>query len=104
MLNIDLMLRVAAYRPHSTPNRNGDRDVAIVLAEDAIVGMLGDFYRSQGYRTMAPRTPLDLIQTLLSHRTKIGPVFISPRLSWSDGLREFLADEYPELDRVVVAR
>ena len=34
---------------------------------------------------------------------RIGAVVISSDARWADGLRDFMEDEYPEIDRIVLA-
>jgi len=74
-----------------------------VIAEEPLSAVIGELYRAYGYDVFAPETPLEVIQTLVSVGDRIGAVLISPDAAWANGLREFLADEYPEIDRIVLA-
>jgi hypothetical protein len=79
------------------------RDVALVIADEPLATVIGELYCDYGYDAVAPETPLAVIQTLLSSGGQIGVVIISPDARWAHGFREFLADEYPEIDRLVLA-
>ena len=79
------------------------RDVALVIANEPLAAVIGELYRAYGYDVFAPETPLDVIQTLISADDRIGAVIISPDARWANGLCEFLGEEYPEIDRIVLA-
>lgn len=77
------------------------RDAAIVIANRPLA-LIGEWYLANGYVVFAPTTPLDVIQALVLNRDRIGVVVLSREARWADGLLEFLAEEYPEIDRVVL--
>lgn len=79
------------------------RDVALVVADEPLAAVIAELYRAYGYEVRTPATPLDVIQTLLGVGDRIGVAVLSPDARWADGLREFMADEYPEIDRIVLA-
>jgi hypothetical protein len=79
------------------------RDVALVVADEPLAAVIAELYRTYGYEVCTPATPLDVIQTLLGVGDRIGAAVISPDARWADGLRDFMADEYPEIDRIMLA-
>ena len=78
-------------------------DVVLVVADEPLGAVIAELYRAYGYEVRMPATPLDLIQTLLRVGDRIGAAVISPDARWADGLRDFMADEYPDIDRIVLA-
>lgn len=85
------------------PIEHSGSTLALVIADEPIASAIAELYRTHGYDVFAPDTPLDAIQTLISAGDQIGVVLVSPETAWANGLREFLADEYPTIDQIVLA-
>ncbi|HEU0035587.1 MAG TPA: hypothetical protein VFQ53_33480 [Kofleriaceae bacterium] len=79
------------------------RDVSLVVADEPIRSALVEGLRANGCDAIAPKTPLDMVQALIAWREQIGSVVISSASRWAHGLRDFLADEYPEIEPVMLA-
>lgn len=78
------------------------RRIALVIADDPLAAALGELYRAYGYDVIVAETPLDAIQTLVSGGDEVGAVCLSLETTWAGELRELLADEFPEIDRIVL--
>ncbi len=57
--------------------------------------------KADGCDTFACDTPLDVIHTLVALGDRVTHAFL-PDSGWSEGLREFLEDEYPHVERLSV--
>lgn len=64
---------------------------------------LAELGRANGYKVLACATPLDVIQTLLQLGDRIRHAIISSEPRWGLGLPEFLSDEYPDIERIMLA-
>jgi hypothetical protein len=78
-----------------TALEGGGPRTALVVADQPLAGALADLCRSRGYDVLVP--------LLLAKSERLGPVLISAKARIAAGLQELLADEYPQLDRVVLA-
>ena len=79
------------------------RDVMVVVAEEPLSGALLELAHMNGLDAFACETPLDVIQTLLGLGHRVACAVVAASVEWGNGLAEFLADEYPHVDRVLLA-
>jgi hypothetical protein len=79
------------------------RDVALVIADPPLAAVIAELYRAYGYEVYVLETPLDVIQMLIGVGERTGVAVLSPDARWADGMRDFLADEYPAIDRILLA-
>lgn len=80
--------------------RRDGRDVLLLVAEEPLCGALLELARLTGFDAYACATPHDVIETLVALGDRIACAVVSRRAGWGEGLREFLADEYPQIIRV----
>jgi len=78
----------------------GDRDTVLVWAANPLRSALVELMRSYGFEVCAPETPLEAIETLIDTGDRISHALIS--LDSGLGLREFVADEYPAIECVML--
>lgn len=78
------------------------RGIALVIAEPALAAAVSELYQAHGYEVFVPETPLDVIDTLVTVGDEVCAVLISSEATWANGLREFIADEFPKIDRVLL--
>lgn len=79
------------------------RDIALVVAEEPLAAVIADLYRVYGFEVRTAATPLGVVLALIGAGERVGAVVISPDARWADGVDDFVADEYPEIDRIVLA-
>lgn len=84
------------------PPRDG-RDVVLLAAEEPLCGLLQELARANGYRAFACETPLDAVDTVVELGDRMACAIVSSSARWADGLAEFLADEYPHVERILIA-
>jgi len=84
------------------PERVG-RNVALVIAEPSIAEVIASIYRACGYEVPVTRTPLEVVQMLVTDGDRIDTVLICPDVHWAEGFPEFIEAEYPEVGRVELA-
>ena len=83
------------------PPRDG-RDVMLLVAEDPLCRILLELAHANGYDAFACETPLDTIEMLIEVGNRVACAIVSSSARWADGLGEFLADEYPQIERILV--
>ena len=83
------------------PPREG-RDVMLLVAEEPLCGLLLELAHANGYDAFACETPLDAIDTLVEIGDRVACAIVSTSARWADGLGEFLADEYPHVERILI--
>lgn len=85
-------------------NQADPRDVVLVCADEPLGSALAELARAHGYEPRVSVAPLQAIQTLLAAGGRVRNALISSALrhDWGRALHEFLADEYPEVDRVML--
>lgn len=77
------------------------RDIALVIAEPEVAAALHELYQAYGYEVFLPETPLDVIETLAVVGDQVRVVLISSEATWATGLRELIAEEFPETYRIM---
>ena len=80
----------------------GGRDALLLVADEPIRGAVWELATRAGYDVYACRTPLEVVDTLVGASDGIACVVVESGASWSRGLREFLSDEYPRLQRLIL--
>jgi hypothetical protein len=83
-------------------HRQRGRDVMVVVAGEPLSGALLELAHVNGLDAFACETPLDVIQTLLDLGQRVACAVVAASVDWGQGLAEFLADEYPHVDRVLL--
>jgi hypothetical protein len=78
------------------------RDIMLIVAEEPVCGMLLDIAHINGFDAFACETPLDVIDTLIDIADRIACAVVSSKTQWGAGLGDFLADEYPTIQRVLI--
>jgi hypothetical protein len=84
------------HQPEYEPSR-----LALVIADAPLGRVLGALYRAYGYEVVVPKTPLDAVQALLA-TDRVAIVIVSQSAGWAAGLRELIAEEFPEIDQIVL--
>ena len=77
--------------------RRDGRDVLLLVAEEPLRGALVALAEAVGLDAYACATPHDVVETLVALGDRIACAVVSRAAGWGEGLREFLADEYPEI-------
>jgi hypothetical protein len=75
----------------------------LVIADTPLDSAIADVVHAFGFDTVVAATPLDAICKLTSLRDRLAAIVISPDVVWAGDFRELLAEEFPELDPVVLA-
>jgi DNA-binding response OmpR family regulator len=75
----------------------------LVVAEQNLRDALSAAVRMNGYEVLACQTPLEAIQLLERHSSRIGYAVLSPAAPRVLELRELLADEYPAIQPMVLS-
>ena len=84
-------------------NQAGDeRNVMLLVAEEPLCGQLLEMAHENGFDAFACETPLDTIDTLVELGDRVACAIVSSATKWADGLGEFLADEYPHVERILI--
>lgn len=84
------------------PPPEGDRDALLLVADEPIRGAVWEMATRGGYDVFACRTPLEVVDTLVGAGDRIACVVMESEAHWGNGLREFLADEYPQLQKMIL--
>jgi hypothetical protein len=79
-----------------------DRRIALLVADEPLRAGLAEVGRANGLDVIACITPLDAIHRLEGSREKIGFAIISTAPRWGVAFRELLAEDYPEIKRIVL--
>lgn len=82
--------------------RESGRDIMVIVANEPLCGVLLELAEVNGLDAFACETPLDVIRTLIDIGDRIACAVVSSTTEWGEGLAEFLADEYPSIDRVLL--
>ena len=77
-------------------------DALLLVADEPIRGAVWELATRGGYDVFACRTPLEVVDTLVGAGDRIACVVMESAAQWGSGLREFLADEYPRLQTMIV--
>ena len=83
------------------PPRDG-RDVMLLVAEEPLCGLLLELAYENGYDAFACETPLDAVDTLVELGERVACAIVSSSAKWAEGLGDFLADEYPHVERILI--
>jgi hypothetical protein len=83
------------------PPRDG-RDVMLLAAPEPLCGALLELAHASGYDAFACETPLDAIHTLVEVGDRVACAIVSSAARWADGLGEFIASEYPQVERILI--
>ncbi len=75
----------------------------LVVAEQTLRDELSAAVRLNGYEVLSCQTPLEAIQLLERHSSRIGYAVLSPAAPRVLELRELLADEYPAIQPMVLS-
>ncbi len=75
----------------------------ILVADEPLRGALLELAHLNGYGAFACSTPLDVIDTLVDFGDQVSCAILDDSAGWSAGLPEFLADEYPHIERIAIA-
>lgn len=75
----------------------------IVIAEQTFEEALATAIRTNGYEVHACRTPLDAIQVLELHSDQISYAVLSTAEPRALEVGELIADEYPAIQRLLLA-
>jgi len=78
------------------------RDALLLVADEPVRGAVWEMATHAGYDVFACRTPLEVVDTLVGAADRIGCVVLESEAGWGNGLREFLAEEYPRLQRLIL--
>ncbi|MBV8761112.1 MAG: hypothetical protein JO257_27700 [Deltaproteobacteria bacterium] len=78
------------------------RDIMLIVADEPVCGMLLELAHINGFDAFACETPLDVIDTLIEIHDRIACAVVSSQTPWGAGLGDFLADEYPTIQRVLI--
>ena len=78
------------------------RDIMLIVAEEPVCGMLLELAAINGFDAFACETPLDVIDTLIDVHDRVACAVVSSKTAWGAGLGDFLADEYPAIQRVLI--
>ncbi len=78
------------------------RKVALLIADEPLRAGLAEVGRANGLEVVACPTPLDAVQRLEGIRERIGFAIITSTPPWGRELRELLAEDYPEIKRIVL--
>lgn len=86
------------------PERTGARDTVLVCAMEPLRSALAAFVRAQGYQLRVSLTPLDAIGVLLDEGDRVCHAMLADDLphDWARSLHEFIADEYPAIERIAI--
>ena len=74
----------------------------MIVADEPLSDALLELAHVNGLDAFACETPLDVVQTLLDVGDRVACTVVASSVDWGEGLAEFLADEYPEVDRVLL--
>ena len=77
------------------------RELVLVCAEEPLRSALAEFVRGRGYEPRVPATTLQAIEVLIDSGDRIGWALLASDAGTA--LHEFLADEYPDVRRVLVS-
>lgn len=77
--------------------RRDGRDIVLLVAEEPLRGALVALAQAVGVDAYACATPHDVVETLVALGDRIACAVVSRGAGWGEGLREFLADRYPEI-------
>lgn len=104
-----------AFAPEPSPDHSFDdwlatlptqlrehRDIMLIVAQEPVCGMLLEIAHINGFDAFACETPLDVIDTLIEIGDRVACAVVSSTTEWGAGLADFLADEYPSIQRVLV--
>lgn len=83
------------------PPRAG-RDVMLLAVGEPLCGLLLELAHVNGYDAFVCETPLDAIDTLVELGDRVACAIVSVSAKWAEGLGEFLADEYPRVERIFI--
>jgi len=78
------------------------RDALLLVADEPVRGAVWELAIRAGYDVYACRTPLEVVDTLVGIGDNVACVVMDSGARWGRGLREFLADEYPRLQRMIL--
>ena len=78
------------------------RDIMLIVADEPVCGMLLEIAAINGFDAFACETPLDVVDTLIEIGDRVACAVVSSSTQWGNGLAEFLADEYPSIQRVLI--
>lgn len=92
---------VDGLRLLARPPRDG-RDVMLLVTEEPLCGLLLELAHRSGYEAFACDTPLDVVDTLVELGERVACAIVSATATWGEGLGEFLADEYPHVERILI--
>lgn len=83
----------------------GARDLVLVCAVEPLRSALVEMLRARGYEPRVSVTPLQAVEELLARGDRIGHAIISNELphGWASSLHEYIGDEYPGVQRVLLA-
>lgn len=86
-------------------DRVDERDTVLVCADEPLRSALSELARTHGYQAHVSATPLQAIEALQDSKLRVRHALISSTLphDWGRGLHEFLADEYPDVRRVMLS-
>ena len=104
-----------AFAPHLQPEDSFDgwlaslptklrerRDIMLIVADEPVTGMLLELAHINGFDAFACETPLDVIDSLVQIGDRVACAVVSSKTDWGQGLGDFLADEYPAIQRVLI--
>jgi hypothetical protein len=79
-----------------------DRRIALLVADEPLRAGLAEVGRANGLDVITCITPLEAIQRLEGIREQIGFAIISTAPRWGVAFHELLAEDYPEIKRIVL--
>lgn len=100
-----MRLSTSAVRPRcssgraagSATLRNSTRDAVLVVADTPLRDTISDVARDGGYQVMVATTPLAAVHQLVRHGDRIAYAIVASLPAWAHGLRELLAEEFPDV-------
>ena len=75
----------------------------LLVADEPLSGFLLELAHVNGYDAFACQTPLDAIDTLVQVGDRVACAIVCASVGWADALAEFLADEYPDIERILIS-
>lgn len=90
--------RSAPARHAAAPSpRSSTRDTVLVVADSPIRDAVSDVARDGGYDVVVATTPLAAVHNLVRHGDRIAYAILASLPVWAHGLRELLAEEFPDV-------
>ncbi|HEY5948171.1 MAG TPA: hypothetical protein VIV40_21895 [Kofleriaceae bacterium] len=79
------------------------RDLMLIVAEEPLRGRLLELAHANGFQGRSCRTPLDAVHMLVQTGHRVACAIVTSTSEWAARLAEFMADEFPRIERIQIA-